>query len=53
MWHVWEIGEMHTGFWWGNLGERHYFEDIGVGVRIILKRIFKNWEGGMHWIGLA
>jgi len=22
-------------------------------VRIILKKIFKNWEGGKHWIGLA
>jgi hypothetical protein len=44
---------VNIGFWWGNLGERYYLEDIDVGVWIILKRILKNLEGGMHWIGLA
>jgi hypothetical protein len=44
---------VNTGFWWGNLGEKDYFEDTGVRVRIILKRILKNLEGGMHWIGLS
>jgi len=38
------IGEGHTGFWWGNLGNRDHFEDSGVDGRIILKWIFKKWD---------
>jgi hypothetical protein len=30
---------MHTGFWCGNLKERDYLEDLGVGGRIIIKGI--------------
>ena len=39
MWHVWGIGEKHTEFWWGNLLERDYLEDLCVGRMIILKLI--------------
>jgi hypothetical protein len=31
---------------------RRRLEDPGVG-RIILKRIFKNWDWAMHWVDLA
>jgi len=51
--HVWGRGEVHTGFWWGNLSERDHLEDPGVDGRIILKRIFRKWNGGMDWIGLS
>ena len=38
-------GEVHTGFWWGNLMERdHLEEDPGVDGRIILRWIFRNWD---------
>jgi hypothetical protein len=44
---VWETGEKHTGFWWGNLREGNHLEDIGVDGRIILKLIFKKLDGDL------
>jgi len=52
-WHVWGRGEVYTGFWWGNLRERDHLEDLGVDGRIILRRIFRKWDGGIGWIDLA
>ena len=54
MWHIWETGEVHTGFWCGNLRERGHLIDLGMGGRVILKWIYKKWEGGsMAWSDLA
>jgi len=36
MQHIWRRGEVHTGFWWGNLRERDHLEDPGLDGRIIL-----------------
>jgi hypothetical protein len=47
------IGEVPTGFWLGNLRKRDHLEDLGVDASIILKCIFKKWNGGMDWIKLA
>jgi hypothetical protein len=44
VWTEWWRGELHTGFWWGNLKERAHLEDLGVDARIILKFILKKWD---------
>jgi hypothetical protein len=37
-------GEVHTGFWWGNLKERDHLEDPGIDGRIIFRWIFRKWD---------
>jgi hypothetical protein len=46
--HVARMGreEVHTWFWWRNLGEGDSLEDPGVNGRVILIRIFEKWDGG-------
>ena len=39
--------------WWKNVSERGNFGDIGMVGSIILKWIFKNYNGGVDWINLA
>jgi hypothetical protein len=51
-WHI-ACRNIYTSFWWGNLREGDNLEDIKLDCRIILKWIFKKWNGGMNWIDLA
>jgi hypothetical protein len=38
-------GEVHTGFWWGNLRERDHMENPSIDGRIS-RRIIRKWERG-------
>jgi hypothetical protein len=42
MWHAWERGEVFAGFWLGGTEGRDYWEDLGVGGRIILIRTLRD-----------
>ena len=54
MWRVRGRGEVCTGFLLGNLRERDHWGDPDVDGRIILRWIFKKWEGVVgDWIELA
>jgi hypothetical protein len=44
MWHVWETGEVYTGFRLGIPMEMDNLDDLGVDGRIILKWNFKKWD---------
>jgi hypothetical protein len=48
--------EVHTGFWWGDLRKDDHLADTGVDGRIILKFIFKKWDGagtGLNWLRIG
>jgi hypothetical protein len=47
------VCEVHIRFRWGNLTERDHSEYPSLHGRMILKCIFKKWDGGMDWIDLV
>jgi hypothetical protein len=53
MQHVWGTGYVHTGFWWENLRERCQLEGLGIYCKIILKWLFKKWDGVTNWSDLT
>ena len=44
--------EVYAGFWWRNLRERDHLENPGVDGTIILRWIFRKWDG-VDWIDLT
>ena len=53
--HAARVGEWRGVYWVmvGNPRERDHLGDPGADWRIILRRIFRKWDGGMDWIDLA
>ena len=51
------MGKGFTGFWWGNLRERHHWGGPDADERIILRWIFRKWEGavrtGWSWLRIG
>jgi hypothetical protein len=45
MWHVWEIREVQTGFWWGDVRERDKLEDLSIDGRIYSNESSKSRMG--------
>ena len=54
---MWGKGEARIGFWWGNLRERDHWGDTNADGRIILRWIFREWEGvvgtGWSWLRIG
>jgi hypothetical protein len=44
-------GEVHTGYWWGNMKKRGHLEDPGVDGKIMLRWIFRKRDAGA-WTGV-
>jgi len=45
--------EVCTGFWCGNPRERDHTEKSGVDGTIIVRWIFRKWNGVMDWTDMA
>jgi hypothetical protein len=41
---IWGTGEVHAGFYWGNLREEDHLDDSGTDRRKILKWIFERLD---------
>jgi hypothetical protein len=41
MWHAWEKGDIHAGFWCGDLTATSQLENPRVDVRVILQHFLK------------
>jgi hypothetical protein len=51
------MGDVHTGFWWGNLRGRDHLQDSNIEERIILKWTFRKWHvgtrTGLSWLRIG
>jgi hypothetical protein len=51
MWHIWDTEQVYTGFWSIDLRKGDDLEDLGIDGSIMLKWIFKKWDGEA-WTGV-
>jgi hypothetical protein len=42
--------DVYTKHWWENLRKEDHLDNPGVDGRIILRWVFKKWDGDMDWI---
>jgi hypothetical protein len=52
MYHIWRTGEVHTGFWCGDVKKSDHLEGPGVDRSKILQLILKEEDGGVSWTGM-
>ena len=49
VWHLWEIGKVRTGFWWGNIRERRPLErprrKWEDNIKMDLQKVGWGWTG--------
>jgi hypothetical protein len=55
MWHVWRTGEVHKGFWCGDVKKSDHLEDPGIDRRKVLQLILREEDRdgactGMIWL---
>ena len=54
MWRIWGRTQVYTGFWWANVREKNHWRDPDIDGKIILRWIFRKWEGvvgtGWSWL---
>jgi len=53
MWPIWETGEVHTEILWDDQREGVQLGDLDLDGRIILKWIFKKWDGETYRLDFA
>jgi hypothetical protein len=44
---------VYTGLWWGDLRGRYHLEEAGLDGSVMVKWVFKKWNGSVDWFDMA